>query len=120
MIGNLLGRRRQYLLEAEHFSLSRGYWLLRAVVGRVLRAAAPAVPAACDARIDEMGAYLSGDLAGGSRKRFVKHIRNCSECHDKLLVLELSLNLDPVGSMATSAERPATFARTSTEAAARI
>jgi hypothetical protein len=66
-----------------------------------------AIPATCDVTIDEMGAYLSGDLAGGRREQFIAHIRNCSECHDKLLALELSLSLDQVAIMAESPERPA-------------
>jgi predicted anti-sigma-YlaC factor YlaD len=64
-----------------------------------------AIPADCDTTIDEVGAYLSGDLDGVRRDRFVEHIRNCSKCHDKLLVLELALNLGQGVREATPAEQ---------------
>ena len=73
---------------------------LRASAGQSVTVAGPA---ACNAMIDEMGTYLSGDLAGVRRKRFVRHIRNCADCHDKLLVLELALSLDSVASVAQPA-----------------
>ena len=59
---------------------------------------------ACDETIDEMGAYLSGEMAGSCRERFVNHIRNCPECHDKLLALELSVKLFPIDEPGSAAE----------------
>ena len=58
---------------------------------------------ACDETIDEMGVYLSGEMAGSCRERFVNHIRNCPECHDKLLALELSVKLFPIDERAEAA-----------------
>jgi hypothetical protein len=78
----------------------------RRVTGTAVPATCDVTPATCDVTIDEMGAYLSGDLAGG-REQFIAHIRSCSECHDKLLVLELSLSLDQAAIMAESPARRA-------------
>jgi hypothetical protein len=47
----------------------------------------------CSSVIDQMGAYLAGDLRDRGRERFCVHIRKCAECHDKLLALELVLCL---------------------------
>jgi anti-sigma factor RsiW len=86
----------------------------RRVTGTAVPATCDVTPATCDVTIDEMGAYLSGDLAGGRRNQFIAHIRNCSECHDKVLVLELSLSLDQAAIMAESPARAAaTVAATS-------
>jgi hypothetical protein len=87
-------------------------------------ATAVAIPAECDVTIDEMGIYLSGDMGSAERTRFVNHIRSCSDCHDRLLALELALSLAEHGEVVSAPEAhafaaaAATVARPRTEAAA--
>jgi hypothetical protein len=47
----------------------------------------------CANAIDQFGDYLADDLEGPARATFVSHLQSCTSCHDKLIVLELSLYL---------------------------
>jgi Putative zinc-finger len=49
--------------------------------------------ASCSDATITAGAYLAHELSGVRLEKFVRHIRECDECHDHLLVLELHLNL---------------------------
>ncbi len=47
----------------------------------------------CEQAIQLMGAYLSHEMTFWQRHAFVQHLRTCVDCHDKLLVLEVALQL---------------------------
>jgi hypothetical protein len=47
----------------------------------------------CEQAIELMGTYLSHEMTFWQRHSFVQHLRACADCHDKLLVLEIALQL---------------------------
>jgi hypothetical protein len=47
----------------------------------------------CEEAIDLMGVYLAHEMKLSERDQFVKHIRQCPLCHEKLLALEIYLHI---------------------------
>jgi Putative zinc-finger len=47
----------------------------------------------CSEAGSSVGSYLAHELSGERLENFVRHIRECEKCHDRLLALELHLNL---------------------------